>query len=191
MTLSSSRDKEFGRCNTRSVQVTNNASERSTLALTSKKYRIAVAGPGFPRVCLFCWNFSPERKETSSLGEQTIQNLTFRKFCENPGKQGTPRGVVVSVKFGCFSPSRFSHYHCNAMRKAIKAHINLHTSQQNENTRGRGCQLPKGATFLQSFSAWKWKNFDWEGAAHPSFVSWSNELPTPRLGKKNPRNARN
>ena len=36
-------------------------------------------------------------------------------------------GVVVSVKFGCFSPSRFSHFHCNTMRKAIKAHKNLHT----------------------------------------------------------------
>ena len=37
------------------------------------------------------------------------------------------RGVLVSVKFGCFSPTRFSHFHCNAMRKAIKAHKNLHT----------------------------------------------------------------
>ena len=44
------------------------------------------------------------------------------------------RGVLVSVKFGCFSPSRFSHFHCNTMRKAIKAHKNLHTNQQNEHT---------------------------------------------------------
>ena len=44
------------------------------------------------------------------------------------------RGVLVSVNFGCFSSSRFSHFHCNAMRKAIKAHKNLHTNQQNEHT---------------------------------------------------------
>ena len=37
-------------------------------------------------------------------------------------------GVLVSVKFGSFSPSRFSHFHCNAMWKAIKAHKNLHTN---------------------------------------------------------------
>ena len=45
-----------------------------------------------------------------------------------------PRGVLVSVNCDCFSPSRFSHFHCNAMRKAIKAHKNLHTNQQNEHT---------------------------------------------------------
>ena len=43
-------------------------------------------------------------------------------------------GVLVSVNFGCFSPNRFSHFHCNAMRKAISAHKNLHTNQQNEYT---------------------------------------------------------
>ena len=26
------------------------------------------------------------------------------------------------------------HFHCNAMRKAIKVHKNLHTNQQNEHT---------------------------------------------------------
>ena len=40
--------------------------------------------------------------------------------------------VLISVNFGCFSPSRCSHFHCNAMRKAIKAHKNLHTNQQNK-----------------------------------------------------------
>ena len=44
------------------------------------------------------------------------------------------RGVFVSVNFVYFSPSRFSHFHCNAMRKAIKVHKNLHTNQQNEYT---------------------------------------------------------
>ena len=38
--------------------------------------------------------------------------------------------------FGCFSQSRFSHFHCNAMRKAIRAHKNLHTNRQNEHTPG-------------------------------------------------------
>ena len=47
-----------------------------------------------------------------------------------------PRGVLVSVNFGFFSPSRFSYFHCNAMRKAIKAHENLHTNQQHEHTHG-------------------------------------------------------
>ena len=31
------------------------------------------------------------------------------------------QAVLVSVNFGCFSLSRFSHFHCNAMRKAIEA----------------------------------------------------------------------
>ena len=44
------------------------------------------------------------------------------------------RGVLVSVNFGCFSPSRFSHFHCNAMRKVITAPKKLHTNQQNEHT---------------------------------------------------------
>ena len=29
--------------------------------------------------------------------------------------------VQRCARFGCFSPSRFSHFHCNAMRKTIKA----------------------------------------------------------------------
>ena len=45
-----------------------------------------------------------------------------------------PRGVLVSVNFDCFAPSRFSHFHCKAVRKAIKAHKNWHTIQQNEHT---------------------------------------------------------
>ena len=34
------------------------------------------------------------------------------------------RGVLLSVNFGCFSLSRFSHFYCNAMRKGIKGHKN-------------------------------------------------------------------
>ena len=45
-----------------------------------------------------------------------------------------PRGVIVSVDFGCFSPSSFSHFDCNAVRKTIKAYKNLHTNQHNEHT---------------------------------------------------------
>ena len=44
------------------------------------------------------------------------------------------RGVLVSVNFDCFSPTRFSHFHGNAMRKTIKAHKNWHTILQNEHT---------------------------------------------------------
>ena len=46
------------------------------------------------------------------------------------------RGVLVSVNFGCFSLHRLSHFHCNAMRKAIKVHKNLYANQQNEHTPG-------------------------------------------------------
>ena len=55
-------------------------------------------------------------------------------------------GVLVSVNFGCFSPSRFLHFHCNAMREAIKAHKNLHKNQQNEHTLGFGIYM--------DFAAW-------------------------------------
>ena len=48
----------------------------------------------------------------------------------------TVRDVLVSMNFGCFSPSRFSHFHCNAMRKAIKTHKNLNTNQQHEHNPG-------------------------------------------------------
>ena len=44
------------------------------------------------------------------------------------------RGVIVSVNFHCFSLSRFSHFHCISMRKAIMVHKNLHTNQQNKHT---------------------------------------------------------
>ena len=40
------------------------------------------------------------------------------------------------VNFGCFTARKFSHFHCNAMRKVIKAHKNLHTNQQNEHIQG-------------------------------------------------------
>ena len=42
------------------------------------------------------------------------------------------RVVLVSVNFVCFSPIRFPHYHCNAMRKAIKTYMNWYKIQQNE-----------------------------------------------------------
>ena len=45
-------------------------------------------------------------------------------------------GVLVWVNFGCFSLSRFSHFHCNAMKKAIKVHKNLHTNQHNKHIPG-------------------------------------------------------
>ena len=61
-------------------------------------------------------------------------NFTISGAQYNFSKTSTPQsivqhgGVLVSVKFDCFSPSRFSHFHCNATRKAIKAHKNLHTN---------------------------------------------------------------
>ena len=42
----------------------------------------------------------------------------------------TPMAVLNSVNFGCFVPSRSHCFHCNAMRKVIKACTNLHAIQQ-------------------------------------------------------------
>ena len=47
------------------------------------------------------------------------------------------RGVCSFQWIWLFFTSRFSHFHCNAMRKAIKTHKNLHTKQQNEHAPGR------------------------------------------------------
>ena len=41
-------------------------------------------------------------------------------------------GVLYSVNFGCFVPSRSECFQCNATRKAIKVCMNLHTIQQIE-----------------------------------------------------------
>ena len=62
-----------------------------------------------------------------------IQNGLCKGFCQIVGWLTLPLwGVLVSVNSGFFSPSRFSHFHCNAVRKAIKVAENLHTNQQNE-----------------------------------------------------------
>ena len=45
--------------------------------------------------------------------------------------------LIGNVRFGefwLFLPSRFSQFHCNGMRKAIKVHKILHINQQNEHT---------------------------------------------------------
>ena len=39
--------------------------------------------------------------------------------------------ILASVNFGCFFTEQVSHFHCNAMRKAIKVHTNLHTNSEN------------------------------------------------------------
>ena len=38
------------------------------------------------------------------------------------------------VNFGCFSPSKFPRFHCNALGNATKAHKNWNTIQENEHT---------------------------------------------------------
>ena len=53
-----------------------------------------------------------------------------------------PRGVLVSVNFGCFAPSRGEHYHCNNMGKAIKACMNWNKIQQIEYTPVQDGQTP-------------------------------------------------
>ena len=39
--------------------------------------------------------------------------------------------------FGCFTPSKCQHFHCNTTGKAIKEHKSWHTIQQNEHTLGQ------------------------------------------------------
>ena len=92
-------------------------------------------------VCSFCWNIT-ERHILWSLCSVDFHTLTlqlpiqtqhsvalelpsFCEFTQNFSKTSTSRSVLDSVKFSCFSPSRFSHFHCNTMRKAIKAHKNF------------------------------------------------------------------
>ena len=45
-------------------------------------------------------------------------------------------GVLDSMNVGCFVPSRYECFNCHAMRKAIKASINVHTIQQIQHTPG-------------------------------------------------------
>ena len=45
-----------------------------------------------------------------------------------------PMGVLNSVNFGYFAPSTCQCFHCNAIRKTIKARMNWHKIQQNEHT---------------------------------------------------------
>ena len=46
------------------------------------------------------------------------------------------RDVLSSVNFGYYAPSRFSHFHFNAMRISIKARENWHKIQQIEHIPG-------------------------------------------------------
>ena len=63
-----------------------------------------------------------------------LKNLMDRSRTEVATDSTLGWGVLVSVNYRCFSPSRFSHFHCNTMRKAIKGHKNLYTNYQNEHT---------------------------------------------------------
>ena len=68
---------------------------------------------------------------------EVLGKATFSEACANHSVHGWRawHGCARFNDFGCFSPSGFSHFHCNAMRKAIKLHKNLHTNQQNELTK--------------------------------------------------------
>ena len=63
-------------------------------------------------LCL--WKFYTFYTVSVYLGSISEVNELLNTF-------STHRDVLVSVNFGCFALSRFSHLHCNAMRKAIKA----------------------------------------------------------------------
>ena len=99
--------------------------------------------------------------QTRALGEQTTSPLppalaTARTGHVQSSTWTTPYGgVLVSVNFGCFSWSGFAHFHCNAMRKAIKVHNNLHTNQQNEHTTGTSTPTPPPSEQVQTCTGWK------------------------------------
>ena len=94
-----------------------------------------LCGAWTPSFCKFTWKLSTFQQNAHSL-----EHLAFTKILQNFRTMSIPpafndrRAVLVLVSFGWFSPSRFSHFHCNAMRKAIKEHKNLHTNQQNDHT---------------------------------------------------------
>ena len=60
------------------------------------------------------------------------------------------RSVLVSVKFVCVSPSRFSHFHCNAMGRAQNSAKRAH--------RGKNCQINKLALSF-GFTLLPWKSW--------------------------------
>ena len=64
---------------------------------------------------------------------QETQNYCFPSFFEFSNAQFHGCANIVSVAFGCFSPSRFSHFHYNAMRKAItQSHLFNQVTHMNQ-----------------------------------------------------------
>ena len=80
-----------------------------------------------------------------------------RQVCRHYGVMIVPdtntdtytRGLLDSVNFCCFVPNRFKCFHCHAMRKAIKAYINLNELQQIYHTP----DIP-GSTLPYSCNVW-------------------------------------
>ena len=86
----------------------------------------------------FCKNSAKRAHPCTGPWSQPYRVLTTPgNMFEHPIISYHSWSILVSRNFGCFSPSRFSHFLCNAMRKTIKAHNNLQTNQQNEHTPGR------------------------------------------------------
>ena len=66
----------------------------------------------------------PEAKASNLITVNAARDNTENQMTHFPFKGNlliVLRAVLVLVNFGCFSSSRFSHFHCNAMRKAIEA----------------------------------------------------------------------
>ena len=67
-------------------------------------------------------------KELCLMRHETRYILSFQNYIQFmmlwEGNAPPPARMLVSVNFGCFVPSSCGCYHCNAMRKAIKSHVN-------------------------------------------------------------------
>ena len=75
-----------------------------------------------------------------------VLNANFGSFGEKLKQSWT---VLILVNFGGFSPSGFLYFLCNAMRKSMKLHKNLHANQQNEHTPGDMLPVNGHTYFLQ------------------------------------------
>ena len=86
---------------------------------TKREY---ISRPGHSSdLMLSCTDFYKNKTGISYFITFSIFNKqnTTKDFISQPGQPSG--GVLVLMNFGYFSPSRFSNFYCNAMRKAIKA----------------------------------------------------------------------
>ena len=75
------------------------------------------------------------RSWVSGLGPMRGSQWTsLNRFYGGGAGEARPRLCSIRWIVAVFAPSRFSHFHCNAMKKAIKAHKNLHQTSTPQGT---------------------------------------------------------